>query len=138
MSTVDVAIDDLPDSDAVPAGRYRLRIDEVSEPKSDKNDVDFVKIKFVITSGEFVNRKVSENYVPLAGRSTLKKILRASNFKGAKLASTDELIGLELEAVLGVENSEDFGEQNRIRKYLMPGEKEETKAPAMARSRPRR
>ncbi len=122
MALIDVDLDTLPDSDAVPAGRYKLRIDEVTAPKFDKNNIKFVGITYTIIEGEYINRKVPEPYVPLTGKSTLKKITKAAGFGNRQLKDTDELVTLTLEAYLRVEKSDEFGEQNRIATYAVPGE----------------
>lgn len=120
MPIVNVNVDDLPDSDAIPGARYKLRIDEVSDVKQDTNNDDFVSLTYTVTEGDYVNRKVYESYVPLQGRSTLKRILLATQFDKATLADTNDLIGLEFEAVVGVKKDENFGERNKISQYIIP------------------
>lgn len=121
MAIINVTVDSLPESDTVPAGQYHLRIDEVNGPEDDKNNVPFIKIVYTITDGEYTNRKIFDNYIPLEGKSTLRKLLKAVDFGGDTLADTEELVGGELEAVIGVTKSDLFGEQNNIRMYIAPG-----------------
>jgi hypothetical protein len=130
MSILDVDVDELPDSDTIPAGEYLLRIDSVSDPQTDKNEQQFVKIEFTVAEGEYANRKVYENYVPLQGKSTLKKIIRAAGYDKPRLTSTDDLVGLELKATVKIEKSDKYGDQNRIAHYLVP--QEATQAPTAA------
>lgn len=124
MGVLDIDTDDLPDSDAVPAGQYRVRIDEVDGPHEDKNHVKFVKVSFTVINGDYVNRKFKENYVPLtkegARASTLKKIMRCVSFAGTKLRTTDDLVGYEGDVVVKVRVTEDFGDQNQIASYIIP------------------
>lgn len=115
---LDVDVNELPDSDTIPAGEYKLRIDGVGDIQQDKNQNEYITLELTVTEGEYANRKVFENYVPLSGKSLLKKILRASGFAQPKLSSTEDLIGLELTAIVKVEKSEKYGEQNRISAYV--------------------
>lgn len=117
MALVDVDVEGLPDSDAVPAGKYDVRIDTVSEPAEDKNEESFVKVGFTITDGEYTNRKIYENYVNLT-KMVLKKILRAGKYSKPHLSDTNDMIGLEMKVVTKVEKDEIYGEQSRISVYL--------------------
>lgn len=118
MSILNVIVDELPESDVIPAGQYPLRVDEVSDVAEDKNGTEYVKVTFSVTDGEYANRKLFEGYVPLAGSAKLRKILAAAGFEGKKLTSTDDLVGLEVAAIVKVTKSDEYGEQNRIVTYL--------------------
>lgn len=121
---IDVVVSDLPDSDTIPVGQYRLRIDAITDIKQDKNNADFIGLTFTVIEGDYVNRKIQEPYVLLHERSTLKKILKASEYKEPKLARTEDLIGLELRAYVGKKAATDERpEQNNIRNYIIPGTK---------------
>lgn len=119
MAILDIDLDTLPDSDAIPGGKYKLRIDNVSDPEKDKNSNEYVKITYAVIEGEFANRKISDNYVPTSGRAKLKKIVRAAKYKQRKLTQTQDLVGLELVAIVGMDKTEEFGEQNKIITYIV-------------------
>jgi hypothetical protein len=118
MAIVNVLVDDLPDSDNVPAGKYDVRIEKVKEAKPDKNGDDYIGLEYTIIAGDHEGRKLFDGYIPLAGSSKLKKILKAIEFKGKTLADTDQLIGEEMTIVCKVRTSEEFGDQNSITVYL--------------------
>ena len=118
MSILNVVLAELPESDVIPGGQYKIRIDEVSDVQEDKNQTEYIKITFSVSEGEHANRKLFENYVPLAGAAKLRKILRAADFEGTKLTNTDDLVGLEMAAIVKVAKSDEFGEQNKIVTYL--------------------
>lgn len=120
MAILNVVVDELPESDVIPAGQYRLRIDNVGDPQTDKNGNEYISVEYAVVEGEYTGRKIFDNYVPIAGRARLRKILAAAGFDKPKLGATDELIGLELDAVVAIRKSEEFGEQNYISVYLMP------------------
>ena len=118
MSIINVNVDELPESDTIPSGEYAVRIDGVSDVKEDKNGIEFVKLEFTVIDGEFTNRKVFENYVPLSGSSKLRKILKASDFNGSNLTDTDDLIGLEVGVIVKVTKSDAFPDSNSISHYM--------------------
>ena len=119
---LDVDVNDLPDSDVVPGGKYKLRVDDITDVKEDKNEEEFVGFEYSIVEGDHTGRKLFEPYVKIRSGSTFKKICKACRFNKAKLGSSDELIGLEFWAMIKVQDSENFGEQNRISVYLIPNE----------------
>lgn len=119
---LDVDLDELPDSDTVPNGKYRLRIDNVSDVKLDKNENEFVGFEFTVVEGDHVNRKVFEPYVLLRAGATLKKICKAAGYSKPRLGATDDLLALELTAMVTTRESIDFGPQNKISNYIIPGE----------------
>ncbi len=123
MGILNLEVNSLPESDVVPAAQYHLRIEDVEGPEVDKNDEEYLKFTYVITEGEYVNRKVFDNYVPVRGKSTLRKIINATSYTKELLATTEELIGEELDAIVGIEKSEKYGDQNKIRTYIVPSKK---------------
>ena len=118
---LDIDVEDLPDSDAIPAGKYKFRIDAVVTGTS-KKGVGFFKMKFVVVEGEHVLREANENYIPYKGRAILKKILIAVGWKHKKLndKNMDKLIGMEFNAITRIESSDEYGDQTRITVYLDP------------------
>lgn len=119
---VEVDLESLPDSDTVPVGQYSLRIDSITEVKQDKNGDDFVGLTYSIVKGDYVNRKVVEPYVTLKKGSKLKRICKAAGYAKPRLTSTDELVGLELSAYVGRQTSDQYGDQNNVKTYIVPGE----------------
>ena len=122
MSIVDIPISELPDSDAFPAGTYTFRIDEVTGPHTDKNQVNYLSFKYVVSEGDHAGRIVREPYVPTTGKAKLKKILRAAGYSKPRLGDLNELFGLEFKAITKVKNDDNFGEQNVITAYLIGSE----------------
>lgn len=129
MGILNITINDLPESDVFPAGQYRFRIDDVQldedgSPKTDKKGTEYIGLGLTIVGPEgnpHIGRKHTEGYIPLSGKATLRRILMASEFEGETLATTDELVALEFDAVATVKKDEEYGEQNRISTYIIPG-----------------
>ncbi len=122
MSILDVDLEEFPDSDVIPSGQYKVRIDKVDGPLQDKNDDQYLKFVYTVVEGPYTNRQLFDNYVSLspqaARASQIKKILKACAFAGGKLRTTDEIVGLEMVVVVKVKEDPEYGEQNRISVYL--------------------
>lgn len=129
MAILNIKVSDLPESDAIPGGQYRLRIDEITGPEEDKNGDEFISVTYVVVEGEYINRKVNQGWLPLSGRSTLRKLLAAIGYTKEIFGNSDEIVGEELEAIVGVEKSDEYGDQNKIRSYIIP-----TKKPSMTKA----
>jgi len=125
MTMEDVALDidigELPDSDALPVGKYRFRIDTVGKGV-DKKQNGYLKFTYSVVDGDFVTQEARENYVPFSGRALLKKILVAIAWKHKKLttANMDKMIGMEFNAMTRIESSDEYGDKTRIAVYLDP------------------
>ena len=129
MAILNIRVDSLPDSDAVPGGQYKVRIDEIAGPEEDKNGVEYISVTYVITDGEYTNRKIVDGYVPLSGKSKLRRLLNAIGFSKEILAETEDIIGEELDIIVGMEKSDEYGDQNKVRSYIVP-----TKKPKLAKT----
>ncbi len=115
---VDVDVEGLPDSDTIPAGKYAVRIDAASDVAEDKRGEEYVKLTYTVTEGDYVNRKLYDNYVRLSGSSQLKRILRAGKFSKPRLSDTNDMIGLELIVMTKIQHDDNFGDQSRVSAYL--------------------
>ena len=108
---------------------YRIRVVGGHVTKSDKGT--FLIIRFEVKddpySKEFTqvySTDFSKMSVKQANSAkwTLTELFRALkfNYRGGTLDPQDDLAGLECTAVLGVKTSDDFGDQNFIRKLIIP------------------
>lgn len=123
MALIEVDLNDLPESDTIPKGQYPLMITNVSDPRPDKNGADFVSLEFTIRDDhEYAGRKIFEPYVPLAGDSRLRKIAKAASHDKTVIKDTSDMIGWELDAVVGVRDDDRYGAQNRVEVYLAPAQ----------------
>ena len=108
--------------DAIPAGLYEATIAN-AEIKDSKSGGKYINVRYDITgpshSGRVVFNMITiSNANPKAeevGRQQLGELIRAIGLD--KLADTDQLIGGSLIIKLDVEQSEKFGEQNRVRGF---------------------
>lgn len=119
MAIINVATASLPTSDAMARGQYRLRIDGVTDPDKDKNGALFVGLDLTVIKGDNVNRKVFDNYVRLDS-AKFRKVCAAAGHDGEVVKDTNDMVGWEVEAMVGVEDSERFGERNIVSLYITP------------------
>jgi hypothetical protein len=105
--------------DAIPAGMYEATIAN-AELKDSKSGGKYINVRYDITGPSNAGRVVFgmlnvSNPNPKAeeiGRQQLGELIRAIGLD--KLSDTDQLIGGQLTIKLTVENSEKYGEQNRV------------------------
>lgn len=105
--------------DAIPAGMYEASISN-AEIKDSKSGGKYINVRYDITgpshSGRVVFGMITiSNANPKAeeiGRQQLGELIRCIGLD--KLADTDQLIGGKLIVKITVENSEQYGEQNRV------------------------
>ena len=105
--------------DAIPAGLYEATIAN-AEIKDSKSGGKYINVRYDITGPSHAGRVVFgmitiSNANPKAeevGRGQLGELIRAIGLD--KLADTDQLIGGSLIIKVTVENSEQYGSQNRV------------------------
>ena len=108
--------------DAIPAGMYEASISN-AEIKDSKSGGKYINVRYDITgpshSGRVVFGMITiSNANPKAeeiGRQQLGELIRCIGLD--KLADTDQLIGGKLIVKITVENSEQYGEQNRVANF---------------------
>jgi hypothetical protein len=108
--------------DAIPAGLYEATIAN-AEIKDSKSGGKYINVRYDITGPSHAGRVVFgmitiSNANPKAeevGRQQLGELIRAIGLDN--LADTDQLIGGSLIIKLDVEQSEKYGEQNRVRGF---------------------
>lgn len=108
--------------DAIPAGLYEATIAN-AEIKDSKSGGKYINVRYDITGPSHAGRVVFgmitiSNANPKAeevGRQQLGELIRAIGLD--KLSDTDQLIGGSLIIKLDVEQSEKYGEQNRVRGF---------------------
>ena len=105
--------------DAIPAGLYEASISN-AEIKDSKSGGKYINVRYDITgpthSGRVVFGMITiSNANPKAeeiGRQQLGELIRCIGLD--KLADTDQLIGGKLIIKVTIENSEQYGESNRV------------------------
>ena len=120
--------------DAIPAGLYEATIAN-AEIKDSKSGGKYINVRYDITGPSHAGRVVFgmitiSNANPKAeevGRQQLGELIRAIGLD--KLADTDQLIGGSLIIKLDVEQSEKYGEQNRVRGFRPVSKGKPTVAP---------
>lgn len=127
----------------VPAGLYAVTIDsgEIRETSSDGEakhpGSDYANWDFIVTQGDYEGRHIFANTTVAHGdcecgdEETFNKslfgiagLLKASErYSEEQLASnefeleTDELVGAEFAILVGIRKSEQYGDQNNVKRY---------------------
>jgi len=111
------------DFEVIPDGWYTVEIANAESRVASSGNGEYLQIDFVLVDAKHAGRHVwerlnlwhsSEKAVKVAG-NILKSI--AANAGISRLENSDQLIGKQLEAKITVENSADYGAQNRIKSF---------------------
>ena len=119
---IDLAGIDSPYS-TVPDGTYQLTLADIKLGKSKEKDRPMLSCRWETTHPD-TGETVSMFDYPLLdqqrGKFRLKQLLIARGIDPAGWdGSVGQLVGTELQAEVEVEDTEDYGEQNRIRQILV-------------------
>lgn len=127
---LDIQVDDAVEPHVVAADQeYRLRIVGGHVTKSDKGT--FLIIRFEVKDDPYSKEFTSvystdfENMSPKQANDAkwrLAQLFKACkfNYRGGALDPDEDLKGLECTAILGVKSSDDFGDQNTLKKLIIP------------------
>lgn len=121
-------VNDMADSNPIPEATYNLRIDKmdyVEVPKSSTAKGPYLKAQLVVTGpgddNEHLGRRVFQNY-PLFGAGsfrTREMLEKTGHPMDYKPTNTDELVGLEFGAAVGIEKGTGgYPDKNAVRKHL--------------------
>lgn len=127
---LDIQVDDAVEPHVVAADEeYRLRIVGGHVTKSDKGT--FLIVRFEVKDDPYSKEFTNVYSVDFNGMSAkqandakwrLAQLFKACkfNYRGGALDPDEDLKGLELSAVLGIKTQEEFGDQNYIKKLILP------------------
>jgi len=121
--------DDVVEPTAVPEGEYELRISEIAQD-TNKNGEPYILPKFDIVSEP--TAKTVTKYMALPSASmdekklnksklNLKRFFEALGVDAGGGIDLDALVGETVWAMLGLEEDEQYGEQNYIKKFVAKG-----------------
>jgi|TARA_R110000787_G_scaffold149967_3_gene263877 hypothetical protein len=118
------------DFGAVPEGKYLVHIAETEEKMSGAGN-KYLNLKLQILDGEYKNRFLwdivnlwhPKDNVREIAQQTMASICRATNT--LKPATSEELHHKPLRASISMETDSQYGDQNRVKKYL-PNDSTET------------
>ncbi len=133
QSFLDLALDEVPELQAVPGDQeYKLRVTTVKhqESKGEKTAGQQLLLFYFDIVEHADTRPVS--YPVMLPSETLtdgenndrkrqlKRVLQALEWDVAKGFAPDELVGQECFAILGTETTAEYGEQNKIKTFVVP------------------
>lgn len=126
MPRLEIDASDVEDFSAIPAETYSAKVEEISDVQQGPK-AQYISVQFVVTDGEFINRKLWRNYViegaGLFGLVDLvNTLLGAGTLEAGSVGEldTDDLLGQPCNILVSeYEYPEDSGEmRNDIKKVL--------------------
>jgi hypothetical protein len=118
--------------DPVPNGEYTVQCDEAELKHTRSGNGQYIKCRFKIIEGEFLERKIFLNFniandsqkAVEIGLGQLKSFLKCSTKSEIeKLTDVSDLIGLSCKAIVKIRRDENYGDSNII-SYFKATEKE--------------
>jgi hypothetical protein len=124
----EVNLNDVPDSDVIPAGEYRLICTKAELATSTNGKYDMVKLQWSVGSGEFQNRVVFDQMIikTTASDANAKQAVAIGHrrLKAMCLAvgvdkpnDTADFVGKKCNAAVIIAKSDEYGDRNEVRKY---------------------
>lgn len=129
MSFLEVSLKDVPELQALEEGEYQVQIASAEIGESDKTGGQYLMLRCevptVAESKDFTHvlmlpAESDSEKQSIKRLSRLKEAMEAFGYDYSKGIETDDLQGLQAWAYLTVEESGEFGEQNRIRRFIKP------------------
>ena len=134
-----IPLEEIPDSAIVPEGQYNAEVAVTETAATQQAGKLMYKVTFRVVDGDFAGMPIRDMFVigsdddPQAKEnSTWKRMggIRWKNFIKAcqvpMLSAEDELLAAlakqRLTLLVGIENSEQYGQQNRVKRYLPFGQ----------------
>jgi len=129
MSLLDIKVDDAQEPKVVEADEeYKLKVTRVTVD-TDKNDEPYMMVFFEVTDDSLAkdfshffrlpHEDMSEKELNRA-KWNLKQFGEAFGISSFQELDEDDIVGCTGWAILGVRDSDEFGEQNFIRKFIAP------------------
>ncbi len=125
MGILDYNLADVPELEILAPDEYRLEVIR-AETKSDKNGNPGLQLLF---KSDKTNTKLIRHWISLPGdnededqkNDKLRRLIPFINaFSIVKHVDDEDLIGTSGFCLLGIEESTDYGKQNRINKFVVP------------------
>ena len=124
-----INLDDIEASEgyaALPAGTYPAMIADADVKDTKRGDGQYIKVQFNITGATHSGRSVFANFnirnssqkAEEIGMQQLKQLTSAIGLKG-ELLDTQQLVGGSCEIAVVVKKSDEFGESNEVKRFLL-------------------
>ena len=124
---LDYALDDIPDLGVVEEGEHLLTVTGVNYTEADKNGNPFLIINFRIENAP--NTKNVSHFIGLPGpnhneeesQDRLRSLKYFATAFGVSMPiNSDEIEGAQGTAILKVEDNDEYGEQNKVKRFVEP------------------
>lgn len=112
--------------DPIPAGKYRLQIQEATLHDTQAGTGQYIKTTFMVVEGQCEGRKIFHNFnivnpnekAQQIGLGQLKSLLVKSGRTSFKLGSPEDLAGICVWASVGIKTSTEYNDQNVVKSFV--------------------
>lgn len=127
MSFLDVSLKDVPELEALEEGEYQIQITSAEVGESDTTGGKYLLLRCEVPAIPESKDFTHVLMLPADGDSEKQRIKRLNRLKEAMEAfgydhskgiETEDLVGSEAWAFLTIEESPEYGEQNRVRRFV--------------------
>lgn len=127
MSFLDVNLEDTPELEALEEGEYKVQINKAEVGESSTGSGKYLLLRLEVptepTSKGFTDVMMlddpsQDEKTNIRRLNRLKRALKAYGYDFSSGIETEDLEGLEAWAYLKVEESPEYGEQNRVARYV--------------------
>ncbi|MBU0613675.1 DUF669 domain-containing protein [Patescibacteria group bacterium] len=110
------------DFEPMPTGNYNVIVAQI-ERKESKAGNFYLKCELIVMGGEYDKRKVWENFTLAheVGLKRFKEMVLATGMEAGDGFNPESLHGKCLTVSLGIEQDDQYGDKNKVIKFLMPG-----------------
>jgi hypothetical protein len=123
----------------IPRGEYRMKAIEAEEFETKAGDGSYIRVVFQVIDGDYMNRKVFQNFNVNNPSEEAQKIGRGQVFAWSvacnrpEAGDSDELLEIPFIGMVDIEPGKGgYGPNNRIRRFLDPNEVAKRAEPAGA------
>lgn len=129
MSLLEVNVNDVEDLHIAAAGEYLLEVRSAEVKKSEKTGGDYLMVWFMFKeepgtkdiSNVFMMPTEEDDERTKGNRlRALKNFCKAFEYDASDGIESDDLVGLEGYAIVGEKDDPEYGEQNNVRRWVVP------------------
>lgn len=124
----DVKTAEVQDFTPIPKGDYVLKVTETGLKNTKDGTGQYISLTFTVMGPKYQGRKVfaiinlinKSMEAQRIGRQQLKSLITASGAAVEMVNDTDQLIGMTCGARVEIEESEQWGAKNRVKRFMKP------------------
>jgi len=112
----------------LPKGDYTLQVAKTALKPTKDGRGQYINVEFTVLGPKYQGRKLFTNFNVLnssaeatrIGRQQLKSLILSAGVPAEQVTDTEQLIGMTCGARVDTEENEQYGAQNRIKRFMKP------------------